>query len=143
MRTQRVNKGSPKAGLLPKLAAAMPSRSCPQNSIISALAVGAFAPFVAFLRLHRKGCDRPRIEPLQADRLAGFFAIAIRAIIKPFQRRVDLCDQLALPVARPQFDGPAGLGRGAIGEIGMVLTLSLQYYQGFLALAQDIFFPGN
>ena len=115
----------------------MPSRSCgPKIALSSALAVGPFATFVAFLRLHRKGCNRPRIEPLQADRLAGFFAIAIRAIVKPFQRRVDLCDQLALPVACPQFDGPAGLGRGAIGEIGMVLTLSLQYDEGFLALAR-------
>jgi hypothetical protein len=67
----------------------------------SGLAVGSLAPFVAFLGLYRKGCDRPCIEPLQADRFAGFFAIAIGAIVEPGQSRVDLCDQLALPVARP------------------------------------------
>jgi hypothetical protein len=33
----------------------------PEHNVESTFAVGPFAPFVAFLRLYRKGCDRPRI----------------------------------------------------------------------------------
>ena len=49
------------------------------------------------------------------------------------ERRVDLGDQLALAVAGAQLDGAVGFGRGAVGEVGVVLVLVLQVLQGFLA----------
>ena len=78
-----------------------------QNSIV---AVNPLAALVAFLRLDRQRGDGPRIQPPQADRIARLLAIAIGAVIDPLQRRLDLRDQLALPVARPQFQRPVGLG---------------------------------
>src|SRR5262249_28529139 len=49
--------------------------------------------------------------------------------------------QLALPVARPQFDRPVGFRGGPIGKIGMVLVLVLQVLQRFPGLAQDVLAP--
>ena len=57
------------------------------------------------------------------------------------KRGVDLGDQLALAVARPQFDGAVGLGGGPVGEVGMVLALVVQVLQRLARLAQDVLFP--
>lgn len=59
-------------------------------SRVSGLAVCSLTPLMAFLGLYRKGCDRSRIEPFQADGLTGFFTEAIGAFVEPSQRRVDL-----------------------------------------------------
>src|SRR4051812_16617879 len=88
--------------------------------------VDPLAALVALLRLDREGRDGARFEPLQRDRLAGFLAIAVGAVVDALDRGVDLGDQLALTVARPQLDGTVRLGRGAVGKIGMVLVLVLQ-----------------
>ena len=47
-----------------------------------------FAPLVAFLGLKAHGRDRARIQPLEADRLAGDLAIAILALVDPAQGRL-------------------------------------------------------
>jgi hypothetical protein len=73
------------------------------------VAINALAAFVALLRLDRKRRDRARLQPLYRDRLAGFIAIAVAAVFDALQRRVDLGDQLALPVTGAQLDGPVGL----------------------------------
>ena len=57
---------------------------------------------MAFLGLDAQGCDWARFESHQADRLAGIFAITVGAILKARQRRVDLGNQLALPITRPE-----------------------------------------
>ena len=51
------------------------------------VAVDALAPLVALLRLDAQGRDRPGIEPLQADRLAGLLAIAVSAVVEPHDAR--------------------------------------------------------
>src|SRR5450631_3011009 len=105
------------------------------------VAIDLFAFFVALLRFHRQRRDRAGFQPLQRDRLAGFLAIAVGVVVDALQRRVDLGDQLALPVAGAQFDGAVGLGRRAVGEIGMIDVLFLQGLQGDPRFAQDFVLP--
>ena len=54
------------------------------------VAVDAFAAFVALLRLNRKRRDRSRLKALDRNRLAGFFAVAVGAIVDAGERVVDL-----------------------------------------------------
>ena len=76
------------------------------------------AALVALLRLEGQRGDRPGVETREADRLAGFFAIAVGAVLDPAQRVVDLGDQLALAVTGAKFEGAVGFGRRAIGKVG-------------------------
>src|SRR5262249_5741231 len=48
---------------------------------ISIVAVDAFTPFVALLRLDRERGDRARFKPLQGNRLAGLLAVAVGTIV--------------------------------------------------------------
>src|SRR6185295_108300 len=107
------------------------------------VAVDALAPLVTLLRLDRERGDGARLEPLNRDRLAGLLAIAVGAVIEADERRVDLGDQLALAVARTQFDRAVGFRRSAVGEIGMVFVLGLEMRQGLLGLLEDIVLPGE
>src|SRR5690242_7188487 len=107
----------------------------------SVVAIDLLTPFVAFLRLNRQGGDRPGIQPFERDGLAGFLAEAVRAVLDPAQRRVDLGDQLALAVAGAQFQLALGLGGGTIREIGMWYRLGLQVLDGFAAFLEDFVFP--
>src|ERR1039458_9601132 len=93
------------------------------------VAIDLLALLVALLRLHRQRGDRAGFEPLQRDRLTGLLAIAVGVIVDALQRRVDLGDQLALPVASAQFDGAVGFGRSAVGKIRMVDVLLLERLQ--------------
>src|ERR1700681_148500 len=99
------------------------------------------AALVAFLPLHRQGRDRPRFQAPDRNRLAGLLAIAIGAVLDARERSLDLGDQLALAVARPQLDGPGGLGRRPVGEIGVILVLVLKVLEGFLRLLENILLP--
>ena len=72
------------------------------------VAVNLLALLVAFLRLDRQRRDRARFQPLQRDRLAGFFAIPVGIVFDPLQGGIDLGDELALTVARAKFDGAIG-----------------------------------
>src|ERR1700758_2346733 len=72
--------------------------------------IDSFAPLVTFLSLDRQGGDRPRFQPLEGNRLAGFLAIAVGAVFDALQGGIDLGDQLALPIAGPQLDRPVGFG---------------------------------
>src|ERR1700736_246441 len=93
------------------------------------IAVDLLAFFVALLRLHGKGCNRARFQPLQRDRLAGLLAIAVGVVVDALQRRVDLGDQLALPVAGAQFDRAVGFGGSAVRQIRMIDILFLERLQ--------------
>src|SRR5580698_7004910 len=102
----------------------------PSRPIRLFVAIDLLALLVALLRFHRQRGDRAGLEPLQRDRLPGLLAIAVGVVVDALQRRVDLGDQLALPVASAQFDGAVGFGRSAVGEIGMVDVLFLERLQG-------------
>src|SRR5690606_25506072 len=98
------------------------------------VAIDPLAPLMTLLRLDRERRDRPRIETLQADRLAGLLAIAVGAILDALQRVVDLADELALTIARAQLDRTVGLRRRAVGIIGMVVAFRLQGLERLAAL---------
>src|SRR5262249_60226021 len=101
----------------------------------------AAAPLVTLLGRDGEGGNRSRLEPLERDRLAGLFAIAVGAVVDAGERLLDLGDQLALPIAGAQLDGAVGLRGGAVGEIGMILILVLQMLQRLLGLLENLFFP--
>src|SRR5713226_3556134 len=105
------------------------------------VAIDLLALLVALLRLHRQRRNGAGFQPLQRDRLAGLLAIAVGAVVDALQRRVDLGDQLALPVAGAQLDGTVGLGGCAVGEIGMIDVLFLERLQGNSRFAQDFVLP--
>src|SRR5215471_4795370 len=83
------------------------------------VATGAFEALVALLRLDRQCRDRARFEALQRNRLAGFLAVAVGAVVDRLERLVDLGDELAEAITGTQFEGAIGLGRGAVGEVGL------------------------
>ena len=76
-----------------------------------------FHPLMALLRLDRHRGDRPRLQPLEPDRLARLLAIAVGAVLDPQQRLVDLADQFAGAVAGAQFQRPVGFHAGAVGDV--------------------------
>ena len=98
---------------------------------------------MALLRFDRQGGDRARLEPPDRDRLAGFLAIAVGAVVEAMERGLDLGDQLALAVAGPELDRPVGLGRRAVGEIRVVLVFVLQVLERVPRFLQDVFLPGE
>jgi hypothetical protein len=72
---------------------------------------------VALLGLDAQGRDGTGLQTLYADRLVGFLAIAVGAVLDPPQGIVDLGDQLPLPVPGAQLKRPVGLQRGPVGDI--------------------------
>ena len=86
----------------------------------SIVAINPLAPLVALLGLDRESGDRTGFQALDPDRLAGFLAIAVGPVVDPVQCSIDFVDQLALAVAGAKLDGPVGLRRGAIGQVGVV-----------------------
>ena len=78
------------------------------------VAVLLLATFAALLRLDAQGRHRTRFETLDADRLAGLEAVAVAAVLDALQRFVDLADQLALAIARAQFEAELGFLRRAV-----------------------------
>ena len=120
----------------------MQARGTVDPQSFSIVAIDLFATFVTLLRLDRQRGDRPRVEPLERDRLAGLLAVAVGAFLDALQRRIDLGDQLALAVAGAKLDCPVGLGRGAVGEVRMIGVFLLQDFQRFARFAQDVALPG-
>src|SRR3954449_6394522 len=105
------------------------------------VAIDLLAFFVALLRLYRQRGDRASFQPLQRDRLAGFLAIAVGVVLDPQQRGVDLGDQLALAIAGAQLDRAVGLGRRAIGQVGVIDVFFLQGLQRDPRLLENLFLP--
>src|SRR5829696_649960 len=129
----------PSASSLPK-AAFFYCRPAYRNLLVPIYALAALVPL---LRFHRQRGDRPGLKPLERDRLAGLLTIAVGTIVDPLQRRIDLGDQLALAIPRPQFDRSVGFRRRAIGEIGMVLVFVLKMLQRFPGFLEDFLLPGE
>ena len=113
------------------------------DSAASVVAINALAALVALLGLDRQRRDRTGVEALQADRLAGLLAIAVGAVLDALEGGVDLGDQLALAVAGAELDGAVRFGRGAVGEVGMVLAFVLKVLKRFARLLQDLLPPGD
>ena len=67
----------------------------------SVVAIDLFAALMTFLRLQRQRGDRTRVQPLDADRLAGLLAIAVGAFVDALKRKIDLVDKFSLTVSRP------------------------------------------
>src|SRR5487761_559938 len=70
---------------------------------VVAVAVLSLAALAPLLGLDAQGGDRPRLQALDADLLAGLQAVAVAAVVDALQRLVDLANQLALAIARPQL----------------------------------------
>ena len=84
-----------------------------QHAIVSRdlfVAINLFAALVHFLGLKAQGGDRAGVKAGDADRIAGFFAIPIGPVIEALERRVDLGNELALPVAGSQLESAIALG---------------------------------
>ena len=96
---------------------------------------------MTLLRFDRQRRDRARVETAQRDRVAGFDAIAVGAVFDARERGFDLGDQLALAIARPKLDRAIRFGRGAIGDVGVILALVLQRVQRVAAFGQNRFAP--
>src|SRR4051812_45014339 len=107
----------------------------------SVVAVDPLHAFVALLRLDRQRGDRPRLEPAQADRLAGLLAIAIGAVLDPLDRLVDLGDQLARAVPGAKFQRPVGLDAGPVGQVGLGDPAGGKAGEGIPRLAQQALAP--
>ena len=97
----------------------------------SIVAIDLFAALVAFLRLDRQSRDRACVEALQRDRLTRLLAIAIGTLVDTLQGGIDLGDQFALTVARPELDRPVCLRRCTVGQIGMICIFLLQDFESF------------
>ena len=102
-----------------------------------------FAALVTLLRLEAHGGDRAGVEPLEGDRFAGHFAVAVFAFVDAAQRRVDLGDQLALAVAGTQFQRPVGFLGSAVGDVGDVAGVFLKTFDGVAAVEQQFILPGQ
>src|SRR5690348_6518375 len=92
----------------------------------SIVPINLLAPLMALLRFYRERRDGAGVQALEGNRLAGLLAEAVRTILDPAQRRVDLGDQFPLTVAGAQLQLALGLGRGAVGQVGMRHRLGLQ-----------------
>src|SRR4051812_2067731 len=111
--------------------------SAPTPAARSLVAIDLLAALVHFLRLEAERRDGPRIEPRNADRFARFLAIAVGPIVDPLECSIDLGNQLALAVARPELKRTVAFRRSAIGHVRMVLVLLLEIVERLPTLAEN------
>jgi hypothetical protein len=107
------------------------------------VAIDALAPLVALLGFDAQGRDRPRIEALQADRLAGLLAIAVGAFVEAGKGGVDLGNQLALAVTGAKLERPLGLRACPVGDIGVLRRFVLQVLERLFGRAEDLLPPAK
>src|SRR5690606_275177 len=107
----------------------------------SVVARNLLAPLMRLLGFHGHGGDGPRDQAVDADRIAGNLAPAIFALVDTAQRRLDLGNELALPVAGSKLDSPVGFAGGAVVEIGLADRPILQALQRSDRRFEDRFLP--
>src|SRR5262245_21519491 len=109
----------------------------------SVLAKDLLAALVALLRFQRQGGDGPGIEAPQPNGLAGFLAVAVGAFLEARQGGIDLGNQLALAIPRPQLEGPVGFRGGTIGEVGVLRGILVQHLQRLPILPDNLLLPSH
>ncbi len=117
------------------------TRPASLRAFVLFVAVHLLATLVHFLGFQGERGDGPGIEAGDANRIAGFLAVAVGAILDPLERGVDLADQLALAVAGAKLESLVAFGRGPIGHVRVVLAFFLEVLESFAALAEDILLP--
>src|SRR5690554_1880642 len=95
--------GRPALGARPR-AASRPRAWPALPIIVLAVAELPLRELAPLLRFDAQRGHRPRLEAPQADLVAGFLAVAIRAVFDALQSRVDLLQQLALAVAGAKLE---------------------------------------
>src|SRR5438477_4207620 len=108
-----------------------------QPSVPALIAVEPLNPLPPFLRLERQRRRRSRQQPRNADRLAGFLAIAVTPAVDHLQRLFDFLEQLALAIAGPQLERVFLFERGAIRRVGGDLVLA-QMLAGIVGVGQQL-----
>src|SRR6185312_1120255 len=108
---------------------------------VVAVAVLPFAPLAPLLRFEAQGGDRPRLQALDADLLAGLETIAVAAVLDSLQRLVDLANEFALAVPCAQLQAEFLLLGGAVIGIGEVRRLVLHVRDGAIDLDHQIALP--
>jgi hypothetical protein len=96
---------------------------------------------MSLLRLDAQGRDGTGVEPLHADGLQRLLAIAVGAVLDAFERRVDLGEQLPVPVAGAKLEIALDLRLGPIRRIGQSIFLLLKLAQGLARTAKNIVTP--
>src|SRR5262245_38006128 len=92
----------------------------------------------ALLRLERQRGGGAGEQAGQADRLAGFVAVAVVAGFDARQRLRDLLQQLALAVARAQLERMLFLDGRAVGRVGHDRRVLAQVLGGFAGVGQQV-----
>src|SRR5690606_31588681 len=109
----------------------------PAVGLAGSVAVELLAQLAPLLRLGRQRGGGPREQPGNADRLAGFLAIAVLAAFDAGERLLHLLQQLALAVARAQLQRMLLLDRRAVGGIGDDDGFT-QVFRGLVRVCEDV-----
>src|SRR5206468_9234825 len=79
--------------------------------------------FLERLAVDAERGDRTGAQALEADVLAALFAFAVRAVLDPPERLVDLGDELALAVADAEREVAVAFERRPVGGVGKLLAV--------------------
>src|SRR3546814_20599573 len=109
-------------------------------SVVPVLPLLALVPF---LRFDAQRGDGTGFEPFQPDRLGRLLAEAVGAVLDPLQPLVDLRDQLARPVAGPEFQRAVGFEGRPIGYIGFVEAFLLKMAERFGRFPPQLIAPAT
>src|SRR5688500_13558783 len=109
----------------------------------SVVAGNALVLLVTLLRLDRHGCDRASFEASETDRLTAHFAETIFTGLDSTKRRVDLRDELPLPVAGAKMDPPIRLARSPVGKIRLLDRAVGEFRHRFPGFAEDLVLPAQ
>src|ERR1700741_1028890 len=93
-----------------------------QRQLIAHLLAQMLPPL---LRIQRALGGEAGFQSFQADFFARVDAVAVTAVLDALERAVDLVDQLAITVARTQFQRVLGFAGGALGFVADVAYLFL------------------
>src|SRR5690606_15086761 len=111
--------------------------------LILAVAELPLGELATLLRLDAQRRDRPRFEPAQADLVAGLLAVAVRAVLDPLQRSVDLLQELPLAIASAQLQSELRLLSRAVVRIGEVRRLVLHVEHRAVDFFHQLALPGE
>src|SRR5690606_4185750 len=111
--------------------------------LVVAIAELPLCELPALLRLDAEGRDRPCLEATQTDLVAGFLAVAVRAVLDPHQGRVDLLQQLTLAVAGPKLEPELRFLRRAVVRVREIRRLVLHVQHRAVDFLHQLALPGE